>query len=84
MDSLPWVLVALLAAFVAFQQVYAQRLLERRDIREREERAMLLQRIQDPAQASVDHSVAVAEPQSFIPYGDDEETNKRMKDQVGS
>lgn len=83
MDSLPWVLVALLAAFVAFQHVYSQRLLERRDVREREERAMLLQRIQDPQQASIDHSLQVAEPKSFIPFGDDEETNERMRDQVG-
>lgn len=71
--------IALLAAIVALQYVHGQRTLERRDVREREERAMLLQRIQDPAQASIDHSIQVAEPQTFIPYGDDEEVNEIME-----
>lgn len=69
---------AVLAAIVALQHAHVQRLLERRDVREREERAMLLQRIQDPAQASIDHSVRQQEPVAFYPSGDDGETNELL------
>lgn len=39
---------------------------------------MLLQRIQDPAQASIDHSVKQQEPVAFYPSGDDGETNELL------
>ena len=78
MDYALLAVIALLVAIVALQHVNTQRLLERRDVREREERAMLLQRIQDPAQASLDHSVSVSEPQAFYPSGDDTEVNELL------
>lgn len=68
---------------LAFQHWYSQRTLRGELDAARKERAMLLQRIQDPAQASVDHSLGVAQPVSFIPDGSDEEVNELLKGSVG-
>lgn len=74
--------VALIAALVT-TIVYAQRHIlemaatqERVLAEERADRQMLLQRIQAPAQASLDHSVSLVDPQPYYPPSDDEEVNE--------
>lgn len=74
--------MVLIAALVT-TIIYAQRHIlemaatqERILAEERQDRQMLLQRIQAPAQASLDHSVSLVEPQPFFPPSDDEEINE--------